>query len=67
MILNEIQALQNFGNNLSITIKDISTTDKRKTIKKYIATLNGASISPALRYEQMNYFLLGYSKAVKSI
>jgi len=60
--MNEIQALQNFGNNLSIIIKDISETDKRKTIKKYIATLNGASISPALSYEQMNYFLLGYSK-----
>ena len=65
--MNEIQALQNFGDNLNIVIKDTYTTDKRKTIKKYIATFNGASISPTLSYEQMNHFLLGYSKAMKSI
>jgi hypothetical protein len=61
----EIQALRNFGNNLNIEIREMLLEDKRKTIKKYIAISNGASISPQLNYEQMNHFLLGYSRALK--
>jgi hypothetical protein len=61
----EIQALQNFGDNLNIKIQEYNNMDKRKTIKKYIALINGMSISPQLDYEQMNHFLLGYSRALK--
>jgi hypothetical protein len=63
--MTEIQALQNFGDNLNIEIREMMAGDKRKTIKKYIAISNGASISPQLDYEQMNHFLLGYSRALK--
>jgi len=63
--MTEIQALQNFGDNLNIEIREMMAEDKRKTIKKYIAVLKNASISPQLDYEQMNHFLLGYSRALK--
>jgi hypothetical protein len=63
--MTEIQALQNFGDNLNIEIREMMAEDKRKTIKKYIAVLKNASISPQLNYEQMNHFLLGYSRALK--
>lgn len=63
--MTEMQALQNFGDNLNIEIREMMADDKRKTIKKYIAISNGASISPQLDYEQMNHFLLGYSRALK--
>lgn len=63
--MTEIQALQNFGDNLNIKIQEYNDMDKRKTIKKYVALISGTSISPQLDYEQMNYFLLGYSKALK--
>lgn len=39
--------------------------DKRKTVKKFFLTLNGISISPILNYDNMNHFILGFSKAKK--
>ena len=66
--MTEIQALQNAANDLDIVIHERFQEDKRRTIKKYYATLNGKGISPsALDYDQMNHFLLGWRNAVKYV
>ena len=50
--MTEIQALQNAANDLDIVIHERFQEDKRRTIKKYYATLNGKGISPsALDYD----------------
>lgn len=66
--MNEIQALQNAADDLGIIIHEQPQEDKRRSIKKYFATLNGVGISPsAIDYDQMNHFLLGWRNAVKYI
>ena len=59
----ELQALQNAGNNVGLVIHEKYQEDKRRTVNKYFATLDGISISPVLDYENLNYFILGYIKA----
>ncbi len=67
--MNELKALQNAVNSsgcqfLSIQVKP--TEDKRKTINRYFLDHVGfGTISPVLDYEQMNHFILGFSKAFK--
>lgn len=58
----EIQSLQNFGDALNLQIHEKFSEDKRKTVKKYFATLNGISVSPVLDYEQLNCFMIGWKK-----
>lgn len=61
--MKEIEALQNAGNNVGLVIHEKYQEDKRRTVNKYFATLDGISISPVLDYENLNYFILGYIKA----
>ena len=60
--MKEIEALQNAGNNVGLVIHEKYQEDKRRTVNKYFATLDGISISPVLDYENLNYFILGYSE-----
>jgi hypothetical protein len=57
----ELQALQNFGDILGLKIHEKYSEDKRKTIKKYFASLEGVSVSPVLDYEQLNCFMIGWN------
>ena len=52
--------------NVGLVIHEKYQEDKRRTVNKYFATLDGISISPVLDYENLNHFILGFSKA-KSI
>ena len=61
----ELQSLQNFGDALGLTIHEKFNEDKRRTVKKYFACLGTTSVSPVLDYEQLNYFMLGWSKSIK--
>lgn len=66
--MTELQALQNHVGSLQIcglTVKEWQEQDKRKTCQKYLALLDGNSISPILDYENMNVFLLGLGKSEK--
>lgn len=56
----EIQSLQNFGDTLGLKIHQKFVQDRRATIKKYYATLNGSSVSPVLDFEQLNCFMIGW-------
>ncbi len=61
----QLESLQNFGTTLGLDIHPDFTQDKRQTIKKYFASLNGISISPVLDYTQLNHFMLGWSNCMK--
>ncbi len=39
--------------------------DKRRTVKKFYLTLHHTTLSPILNYDNMNHFILGFSKAKK--
>ena len=60
------QSLQNAANNLGLFVHIKHETDKRKKTPLFFFFFNGVSISPVLDYSNMNHFILGYSKAVKS-
>ncbi len=61
----ELQALQNAASGLSLDIIEMYQEDKRKKVKKYIAKIRNAIVSPELTYNQMNHFLLGWRKALQ--
>lgn len=66
--MTELESLQNAiisGNLQNLMVYERPFEDKRKTNKKYYLTLNGATISPTIDYDNMNHFILGFSKAVK--
>lgn len=63
-MINEIQALQNFADTLNLKVNIKHSNDKRKTVNKYFATLDGTSVSPVLDYGQLNHFFLGWSKCL---
>jgi len=64
--MSELQALQNATNGLNgLEVIEKQTQDKRKTVARFFASRNGATISPVLDYDQMNHFLLGYRKALQ--
>jgi hypothetical protein len=60
------QSLQNAADKLGLFVHIKHQTDKRKKTPLFFLTQNGVSISPVLDYSNMNHFILGYSKAVKS-
>jgi len=67
--ITEIQALQNAVFNTGtagLEVKQKIIPDKRVKTGAYYLTLNGTCISPVLDYENLNHFILGFSKA-KSI
>lgn len=64
--MREIEALQNAANDLGLVIIAKFEQDKRKTIGKYFATLNGTCVSPVLDYNQLNSFLLGWRNSLKN-
>jgi hypothetical protein len=62
--MTELQALQNAISSLpKVQVYEKQFEDKRKTTKKYYLTFNGGTISPVLDYENLNHFILGFSKA----
>ena len=63
--MSQLQSLQNFGDQFNMKIVEYWTRDKRKTVKKYFATIKGTSVSPVLNYDQLNCFLIGWSNAQK--
>jgi hypothetical protein len=59
----QIQYLQNAASNVTgLIVHEKFFEDKRKKIKCYFLSLDGCCISPALDYENMNYFILGFLK-----
>lgn len=65
--MTELEALQNAvisTGTKGLEIFEYQNEDKRKTIPTYYLCLKGATISPRLVYEQMNHFILGFSKAI---
>lgn len=66
--ISEINGLQNFVNNIGLdglSIHEKPTQDKRRTVKYYFLQIGNNTVSPCLDYENMNHFLLGFSKAAK--
>ena len=62
----ELESLQNAANRIGLTIHKRFTDDKRKTVKMYFAQKGNETVSPTLDYEQLNHFLLGWTKGVNS-
>ena len=62
----EKESLQNAANQVELLIHEKYQDDKRKTKKMYFATKNGFSVSPVLDYEQLNHFILGWIKCIKT-
>jgi hypothetical protein len=63
----ELESLNNFAHRLNLEVKEYIQDDKRKTVKTFYANRGSQSISPKLDYEQMNHFLLGYSRCIEAI
>ena len=66
--MNQLEALINHANSTELEglkVHDNFSQDKRKTVKKFFLTLHGTTISPVLNYDNMNHFILGFSKAKK--
>ena len=67
--ITELEALQNAVISTDFTGLSVHEKpfyeDKRKTVKKYFLQIDKVTISPVLDYENMNYFILGFSKANK--
>lgn len=66
--MTKLEALTNAvisANVAGLKVYEKYSEDKRKTVNKYFVTLEGTTISPVLNYENMNHFILGFSKAPK--
>lgn len=61
----ETEALQNFATRLNLIVCRFWEEDKRKKTIKYFLAKDGQSISPQLNYEQLNIFMLGYSRCTE--
>ena len=62
----ELQALQNAGNRINLTIREYLEEDKRKTVQRYFAVDKfGNGVSPVLDYNTLNHFLLGWINCVR--
>lgn len=66
-MITELEALQNAADDLNLTVYEHYTNDKRQTVKKYFAAQEKMSVSPVLDYDQLNHFLLGWRKCLKTI
>lgn len=60
----QIEALQNMAHGTGLTIHQKFPDDKRKTIGVYFAQSGTKTVSPALKFNELNMFLLGYRKAI---
>lgn len=65
METSEIIALQNLADVSNLKVHLSYTQDKRQTVKKYFATINGTTVSPVLDYDKLNHLLLGWMKSNK--
>lgn len=59
--ITEKQALQNFATNLGLIVYEYYFQDKRKS-NKYFLSANGISVSPVFDYENLNSFMIGWSR-----
>jgi len=65
---DQLEALQNAAISVKLdglVINEKTYHDRRVKTQKFYLTLNGTSISPVLNYDNMNHFILGFSKANK--
>jgi hypothetical protein len=65
--MTQLQALENAVNSVKIEglkINQYYFEDKRKKTEMYFLSLNNNCISPKLDYDNMNHFILGFSKAL---
>jgi len=63
-----LEALQNAvkSQNLEgLKIDPHIENDKRKKESRFVLSLNGSCISPVLNYDNMNHFILGFSRGLK--
>ena len=60
-IENQTEALQNFATTLGLTVHIRYFEDKRKRPKYFLCKCL-VSISPVLNYNDLNHFMLGYSR-----
>jgi hypothetical protein len=64
--MSNLLALHNAANSvglIGLKVHEKFNEDKRRSIKKYFLTHCGMTISPVLNYDNMNHFILGFSKA----
>ena len=60
----EIQYLKNAADSVpGMEVHEKIFEDKRKKVKHYFLTMNGAIVSPTVSYEKMTYFLLGFLRS----
>lgn len=66
--ITELQALQNALSDLpDLQVHEKHFGDRRNTLKKYFLhnETTGETISPVLDYDNLNHFILGFSRAKK--
>ena len=63
----EFEALQNFAKSLNLKVNQKINYDKRVRKNYYFISYNGESISPALNYENLNSFMIGYKNCKKIV
>ena len=64
--MNEIEALQIFATKLGMTVHEKQKEDNRIKAKKYfLVHTDGLCVSPVLDYENLNHFMLGWSKCLQ--
>lgn len=66
-IKTELEYLQNAATDLGLEIHQKWNQDGRYKIGRYFAQKGAETVSPVLDYEQLNCFLLGWRKALKTI
>ena len=67
--MTQLEALHNAVRStavMGLKVYEKYSEDKRKTVKKYFLELGNETISPTLNYDNMNHFIWGYSKGIKS-
>lgn len=65
--MTELQALQNAVNSTKLdglTIHEVYSEDRRKSVKRFMLRLNHCQYSPVLNYNDMTHFILGFIKAL---
>jgi len=66
--MTKLEALTNATNSVNLEglkLYEKYNQDKRKTVARYYLSLHNTTISPVLNYDNMNHFILGFSKAKK--
>ena len=65
LMLEALQNTVNYQKVDGLNIQPYIENDKRKKEARFVLSLNGACISPVLNYDNMNHFILGFSRALK--